>query len=47
MLTHVVGVAQVMLQLAGLAAIIWVLFIREPEPTIIMPSVAAEIIVGK
>jgi hypothetical protein len=47
MVRHVVGVLQVMLQLLGMATAIWALFYRESAPTVIMPSVRAEIVVGK
>ncbi len=37
---HVKGIAHVLLQLIGVAAIYWAIFVREPAPTIIPPSVA-------
>ena len=36
---HIKGVASVLLQLIGLAGIYWAIFVREPEPKIILPSV--------
>ena len=35
---HVTGIVQVLLQLTGVAFIVWAIWIREPDPVVIPPN---------
>jgi len=35
---HARGIASVLLQLAGVAGIVWAIWIREPDPVVIPPN---------
>jgi hypothetical protein len=43
---HTKGIAQVLLQLIGLAATWWVLFCREPAPKILFPNTQLQVVAG-